>query len=350
MLTTAAHRAEDWLAHPTGEEELWAARLLQLGFAVQRHLAAAPSSPAAGEGVIEPVAVEGGDTIYPLDRRVEPVILTVVESWPAVCKPLVLIAEGMGPDGCHWVGPGHQPARFRVLVDPIDGTRGLMYGKRSAWFLAAVARDRGDATQLADTFASAIIELPSPKQEIADAFAAVVGRPTVARRGRVGGDARPLTFGPSRATTLRDGFAHVANFFPGTKVLAAQLLERIATATLGPSRSGGDIFDDQYISTGGQMVALMVGQDRFCCDLRPLFHAAAGLPGRGLECHPYDVAGALVARQSGVILTDGFGRPLDAPLDVHHGVHWCGYCNPAIRDQVQPVLNEWLAEQGITPD
>lgn len=344
----------DWVMHPTTEEDIWAARLLELGLSVQRHLSSA-EEPGI-DGAIEPVAFESGDTIYPLDRHVEPVIQRVIGSWSDECKPLVLIAEGMGTDGQQTVGAGIDAPRYRVIVDPIDGTRGLMYGKRAAWFLAAVARDRGEDTRLVDTFASAIVELPTAKQGWTDAFVAVAARPAAGLRTRVGGsEARPLSFQPSRATTLKDGFAQVSNFFPGTKVLAADLMERIATAVLGESCHGcADIFDDQYISTGGQMVELMLGHDRFCCDLRPLFHTIterqAGRVVRGIECHPYDVAGALVARQAGIILTDGFGRPLDSPLDVRHGIHWCGYANPGIQELIQPVVGRWLVEQGIGSD
>jgi hypothetical protein len=52
------------------------------------------------------------------------------------------------------------------------------------------------------------------------------------------------------------------------------------------------------------MVELMLGHDRFYCDLRPLFYDVlakqSGGAIRGLACHPYDVAGALVARQADV--------------------------------------------------
>jgi hypothetical protein len=48
-----------------------------------------------------------------------------------------------------------------------------------------------------------------------------------------------------------------------------------------------------------------------------------------------------------VILTDGFGRPLEVPLDVHHPVHWCGYANRALMDQIQPIILRWLEEHGV---
>ncbi len=340
----------------TAEHAAWGSRLLDLGYGVQRHVHQLLRSGTAN--LAEPVAQQGGDTIYQLDRQVEPVLEQVIARWPEECTPLLLVAEGLGADGRKRFGPAGKALRYRLIVDPADGTRSLMYDKRSAWFLAAVAEDRGDATRISDTFAAVMVELPIRKQTWADAFVALSGRPTIGRGSLIGGEmAREFRPQPSRATTLRDGFASVVSYFPGTKVLAAELMERIAAATLKgfrPSCAGrAEIFDDQYISTGGQMVELMVGHDRFCVDLRPLFHQIMEQQGgkviRGLECHPYDIAGAMAARQAGVILTDGFGRPLDAPLDVHTGIHWCGYANRAIQELVEPVIQAWLAEQGLVP-
>src|SRR5438874_2720046 len=105
----------------------WAGRLERLGFAVQRHVAAVTGRE--GVDLALPVAFEGGDTVFAIDRLVEPALTGEIDSWPDDCKPLLLIAEGFGPDGRRLFGaPGGAP-RFRLLVDPIDGTRGLMYDK-----------------------------------------------------------------------------------------------------------------------------------------------------------------------------------------------------------------------------
>lgn len=333
-------------------EQVWGQRLLALGQEIQQHLRRVLLE--SSDGLALPVAHEGGDTVYALDRHVEPVIERALATWPDADKPLLLISEGLGPDGRKSFGRPGEPERYRLIVDPVDGTRGLMYDKRSAWFLAAVARNRGEATTLADAFASVIVELPTTKQGWADAFLALSGERSRGFRRRLESvETRELVLQPSLATTLKDGFAHVVSFFPGTKVFAAELLERIVARTLGALRPGAaDVFDDQYISSGGQMVELILGHDRFCCDLRPLFYEIlgrqAGQAVRGLECHPYDVAGALVAQRAGVIITDGWGRPLDCPLDVHTGVHWCGYANSRIRDLVEPVVRNWLIEKGLT--
>ena len=335
----------------------WSELLLQLGVAVRHRLVEAHCTPS--EHFTQPVCYEGGDTIYGIDRHVEPVILEVVESWPSSCKPLLLVAEGMGTDGRLHVGSTQESPKYRVIVDPIDGTRSLMFDKRSAWFIAAVAEDRGEATTLRDTFAAALVELPTSKQGWVDTMVAERGRGVLARRSRVDNScAEDLHLRPSQAPSLRDGFGQVASFFPGTKVLAAELMERIAAATVGDIQVGqASVFDDQYISTGGQMVELIVGHDRFCCDLRPLFyeilrrdsHAAGSALNitEGLVCHPYDAAGALIAEEAGVIVTDGWGRELASPLDVHTPVHWCGYANQSLRIAIEPVIHAWLRERGL---
>ena len=73
----------------------------------------------------------------------------------------------------------------------------------------------------------------------------------------------------------------------------------------------------------------MAGHDRFIADLRPLLRpvlAERGLP-PALTCHPYDICCALIAEESGVIVTDPCGQPLDAPLNVDAEVAWVGYAN-----------------------
>lgn len=326
------------------------AKLLQeLGYAIRARLLKVRDT----SGDAHAVAHEGGDTIFGIDRHVEPLIEQCIKRWPAHLLPVTVICEGLGSDGTIKIG-GAGEAQFRLLIDPIDGTRALMYDKRSAWMLAAAAPERGAATRLSQAIAAVAVELPTSKQSRADAFVAT-SRSLNATRTRIdGAEPTSLEVTPSSAATLRHGFGHVVNFFPGTKRLAADLMETIAKATLGDvSIAEASIFDDQYISTGGQMIELATGRDRFCCDLRPLFYRilARDDPTQtaGLECHPYDVAATLVAQKAGVVITDGFGDVLDAPFDVTTGVHWCGYANENIRGLVEPVLQGWLSKQGLAP-
>ena len=132
-------------------------------------------------------------------------------------------------------------------------------------------------------------------------------------------------------------------------IQAATLTQRIVKQTLGAGDLGrASLFNDQYLSTGGQMVELLSGRDRFCCDLRPLFHRALERDGlimpERLCCHPYDLGGAAVARAAGVIVTDAWGGPLDFPLDVTSEIAWCGYANDSIFNAVAPVVAQFLDE------
>ncbi len=139
----------------------------------------------------------------------------------------------------------------------------------------------------------------------------------------------------------------VSNFFPGTKVLSAELMEHIARHMIGPADvTRATVFEDQYISTGGQFYELIVGHDRFNADLRPAFYQMQSQP-EGMCCHPYDCATMLIAEEAGVILTDPLGKPLDGPLDVNTGIAWAGYANAALRDRIAPLLKQFLHDKGF---
>ena len=342
----------------------WVDRLMLLGQAVRAEIV----RQRGGSDLASPVAFEGGDTIYEIDKRVEPIILEHGQRWADELGIVRIVAEGINAAGeVELSGSGARGARgaeaasvWRVLIDPIDGTRNIMYDKRSAWFLGAVAPespDRGPA-MLSDCIASVMMELPTSKQGRVDDLWAVVGGDAMCARTTLDDDGRvvaqePHSIGPSSAATLRHGWGQVTNFFPGTKILAAELMERIAAETLGRVRAGEAlVFDDQYLTTGGQLVELICGRDRFCCDLRPLMFEIVRARGgsaavEGLCCHPYDMAGLLVAQRAGVIVTDGFGRDLDGAFGVEQGVHWCGYANESLRGAIEPIIQSWLRAHGV---
>jgi hypothetical protein len=119
-------------------------------------------------------------------------------------------------------------------------------------------------------------------------------------------------------------------------------MESIAGKLIGKADvKRATVFDDQYISTGGQFYELIVGHDRFNCDLRNRFYAMLGEE-EGLCVHPYDAAGWLVAAEAGVILTDGVGGPLDGPLDCTTGLSWSGFANQALHDSIQPIVKAFI--------
>ena len=161
------------------------------------------------------------------------------------------------------------------------------------------------------------------------------------------GKAEPLRLQPSSAKTIDHGFAMITHFFPGTKVLAGELMEQIVQQLLGPlDARNAAVFDDQYISTGGQFYELIVGHDRFNADLRPFFHRLQNQPD-GLCCHPYDCATMLIAEEAGVVLTDGLGGELNGPMDVTTGIAWAAYPNAELRRCIEPLVTAFLKERGI---
>jgi hypothetical protein len=134
----------------------------------------------------------------------------------------------------------------------------------------------------------------------------------------------------------------IARFFPGVRTELAAIDEEIVMAALGPALPGkAHCFEDQYISTGGQLYELMMGHDRFVADLRPL------MKGVSLCCHPYDLCTALIARELGVIMTEPRGGSLSAPLNLNADVAWAGYANEAIRRQIEPLLQAALRKRGL---
>ena len=298
------------------------------------------------------VADNEGDTIFAVDRVSEELLIDFFEREIASRVPIVLIAEGL--EGGEVVLPRGAPrsdAVWRIVVDPIDGTRGLMYQKRSAWILTGVARIRGDDTTLADIEFAIQTEIPLVKQHLSDTVWAFRGKGVKGERfDRLTGKVADLQLKPSSATTIAQGFAMISRFFPGARDVLAEIDEEVVREALGKPQSGkAQCFEDQYISTGGQLYELMSGHDRFVADLRPLMQPI--MAGRGLDlsicCHPYDLCTELIARELGVIITDPSGQRLNSPLANETDVAWVGYANQAIRDQIEPHLWNSLRKRGL---
>jgi hypothetical protein len=294
-----------------------------------------------------------GDTIFAIDRLGDDLLVEFLEREVAPSCPLVLVAEGLA-DGRLVLprGRSETDALWRVIVDPIDGTRGLMYQKRSAWVLTGVAPNRGPETGLQDVELAVQTEIPFVKQHLCDTVWAVRGQGACAERAnRLTGECQRLRLHPSRATTIRQGFAGLARFFAGlAREELASIDDEVVARVLGPVRPGkAHCFEDQYISTGGQLYELMSGHDRFVANLRPLIEPVLARRGLALGrcCHPYDLCTELIARELGVVITDARGNSLRAPLSLEPDVAWVGYANEQIRRQVEPVLQAVLRERGL---
>ena len=315
---------------------------------------------AALESLSNVASDEEGDTIYAIDRVAEHVLIEEIARTIATdSAPVVLVAEGV-PGGRVIVPGGADASRaaWTIIVDPIDGTRGLMYQKRPGWILTGVARhqplrregsEQARQAVLSDIELAVQTEIPLVKQHLCDELWAVRGQGASATRvNRLTGASTPLMLRPSSSATIAHGFAMISRFFPGIRAELAAIDDEIVEEILGPPQPGkAQLFEDQYISSGGQLYELMAGHDRFVADLRPLFERRRGADGPALCCHPYDLCTELIARELGVTVTDEHGRPLNAPLDVTSDVTWVGYANAYIRQLIEPLLQQALTRRGL---
>jgi fructose-1,6-bisphosphatase/inositol monophosphatase family enzyme len=290
-------------------------RLCALGDHLQATVIAARTA-----GDADLARVEGettADTVYTLDRIADDALLGWFERhWPGV----EVVSEGLPAP----VIVGDDP-EWTVIVDTVDGTRALMYDKRPGWSLASAAPHGGT---LRDVVAVAMTELPVLKQAAADQLSATRGAGVRAERLDLrDGTRTAFVPRPSTAADLEHGFAQVVKFLPPGKpalaALEAQLFDRLGAR---------HVFDDEYLSSGGQVHELLTGRDRFVADLRPL--VVAGAP----ACHPYDLCTTMLLEEAGGVVTDPWGAPLDAPLDSTTPVAWVGYANIALARRIGPVL------------
>jgi fructose-1,6-bisphosphatase/inositol monophosphatase family enzyme len=296
---------------------------------------------------------QAGDVIYAVDRLSESVLVDrfagLAAKWPCL-----LVAEGLGVNGRRMLphGTPEKAAEIVALVDPIDGTRGLMYQKRPAWILTGIAPYRGGAETLADICLAVQTEIPLVKQNLCDTLWAVAGEGARAERFDLVARTRaPLALGPSKATTVAHGFGGLAKFFSGTRGELAAIDDAVVSRLLGAGGDDGDplVFDDEYLSSAGQLYELASGHDRWMADLRPLLQPARRAAGRApIFCaHPYDLSCELIAREAGVIVTDPRGQRLAAPLDVTSDVAWIGFANPALARSVGGALTAELLARGL---
>ncbi len=286
------------------------------------------------------------DVIYQIDLDAEETIREFLKKEADALGGIVLIAEGMNEDKVN-VFPEGMPeskAAWRLIVDPIDGTREIMVGKRSAFFLAGAAPNQGPGTRLAAIQTAVMVEIPTDRAFLGTSLWAI-------QRGGTQGFTRNLLDGtkqdwkpsPTQEPSIRGGFGQIVRFVhPGKDILSA--MEEEMVKELFPNLKDGEIaaFDDQYLSTGGQLYELLTGKDRFTADLRQSLYSKLSREGKrtGHVCHPYDLAASLVGMEAGIILTDAQGKPLDGPMDTTTGMDWVGYANTHIRDEVAPVLTK----------
>jgi len=306
---------------------------------------------AQGNAMTKVAAITAADTIYGIDTIAEAALLNFIEAQHSAFggAAFVLVGEFETGDALKF---GSGPPQFRVLLDPIDGTRLLMHKKSSGWILTGIAPERGEATRLAEIFFALQTELPPPKQTFGDTLWAGPISPVQGwRENLLTGESTPLLLGGEAADDLRHGFISFVNFFPRGKQLLAKLEEEFLYSPSVAAPAGEDlpIFTDQHLSTGGQLYALMTGQMRLVADFRPLLNRQWRQRHEPtlLCAHPYDLATALIARKAGVSLFDQHGANLDGPTAPTDEIGWIGFSNAKLAARYLPVLLETLERNNL---
>ncbi|MCK9589588.1 MAG: hypothetical protein WC076_05505 [Terrimicrobiaceae bacterium] len=317
--------------------------LCELGVAIRDEVLLQRAGLSAGS-LSSVTGYGGGDTIYAVDKFGEQAILAWFEkSWP-VEWPVQVVMEGIGHELCFPAGTPVPETRWKCLLDPIDGTRGIMYDKRSAWALGGIAPQMGGDTRLSGIVAAAMTEIPTSKQWRSDQFSATSEGPLVGNSFDIRANTvQPLAAAPSTAVGFSHGFSSFVKFFPEGRTLTAQIEERIWDELIGLNSSlSPTVFDDQYISTGGQFHEVIAGHDRMVGDLRPLIFQALDMGFSSLVCHPYDACAWLVLKKAGAVYEHPLGGFPDAPLDTTSGIAWIAYANETLASLARPVIRKVL--------
>lgn len=273
---------------------------------------------AGGDGDAAVVRSEGGDEVFGVDDRAETALareLAGLARWPGTA-----VVEGR--DSALAVAGGQGP--WRYICDPVDGSRVYLAGKRSAWVLLGAGRE---AATLEDLEVGAAVEIPLPGA--ASGVVAYAARGAAARAFRDdlarGGPPDPFTLAPRSGAEVARTFVSVVRGLHRPRSPLAQWEDAVLSHLEGP------LFEDAYLSTGGQLMGLAAGADAAVLDPRPLVGGATGLC-----AHPYDLAAIVVARSAGVVVEALPPGPLDVPLDTSTDVAWAGYANSEIAELVRP--------------
>jgi fructose-1,6-bisphosphatase/inositol monophosphatase family enzyme len=289
-----------------------------------------------------PAGKVAGDVSYRIDIAAEDVVDRYFHE-NLIEGGVVVICEGLG-EKVYPPGLDKKDARYFFIIDPLDGTREIMYDKRSCWILTGLAYNGKKAPNARDIFLSVQTEVPPTIQQYSSVLTAWRGKGAfrsvwdIKHRVQVEPE-KPLRV--SGAVDLRHGFAVFTNFFPGMKEIISRFEEAVLKKHLGDiEQDEALVFTDQYISSAGQLYLLASGKYRFVADIRAFVgsclqkHEGAF----SLCCHPYDLSSYLIFTEAGGILTNLNGEPADFPLDLETDCAWFAYSSEELRRSLEPVI------------
>jgi fructose-1,6-bisphosphatase/inositol monophosphatase family enzyme len=335
-------------------EARWRERLTPLAGELRATArAAVRSALAAGnlESLSMPVREGAGDTTFRLDECTEQAISRWLDATSRT-EALSLLTEDegwrhRGPDGRggNRELPGFDHGGPRIAIDPIDGTRHLMSDLRAAWSVISFAPPGEGEPRLSDLTLGICSEIPDSRAARWRCLWALRGGgafleeralesvcESAARRLHTGDDSR-----------AERGYFSFFRYLPAQRprlaAIEAHFFERLARLEGADVRS---CYDDQYISSGGQLALLALGTYRLSADLRGWLGAREPRQA-AIATHPYDLAGAvLIAREAGVIVDDPSGAPRDFPIDCTTAVSFVAWVNAATRARLHAHLSSAL--------
>ena len=263
--------------------------------------------------------------------------------------PVVLVAEGCRADAsCCPRAPTAADARWVIIVDPIDGTRGLMYQKRPAWILTGVAPTDPRRARWPTSSWPCRPRFRWSSSICRDELWAVRG-PGRGGHARQPADRRasrsrlaPVAAGDDRAR-LCDDLALLSRASRRAGRDRRRAWSRRCWARRSPGKAQS--FEDQYICE--RRPALRADGRARSVRRRSAAAVRAAAPGRraALCCHPYDLCTELIARElrRGRSPTSGAAartrRSTSPPTS-----SWVGYANEALQ-AVEPRRSRARADR-----
>jgi len=263
--------------------------IVRLAYEIQKglrpHLGSQASKQVAGKSA-------SGDEEFTIDEIAE----EIVDNYLRRCGlPVAYYSEGRG-----LVEFGNP--EYLLIIDPIDGTRPAMVGLEGGVVSIAVAPYSPNAT-MSDVFFGCVLELKADRL-----FTAVRG---CGASFQIEGTVTPIQLTPTQELNSMSWSFEIAGR-PSLPVL--QILSSLVD---GSSLRGGVFV---ISSTAFSLTRLVSGQFDAVVDIgnrlykeRPELHDAFVKAGNGtvMGLFPYDIAAAaLIAEESGCIVTDAYGQSL----------------------------------------
>jgi len=285
-----------------------------------------------------------GDVVYKIDVRAENIVENTFKRIGDEVCPILGITEKTGK---RVYGDG-EPEYF-IIVDPIDGTRPLMYQLHPAFSLVGIGKIiESRYPVLGDIEFCAMFQIPNLDKKYIDLVKAMKGKGTMMERYEVDTWKKIKTFRPtpSKAKSIEHGFIVISAPFSPREYLA-RVGDYIVKKVVREGRAR--VFYDEYLSTAGQFYRLLLGKYRIVVDLRPLQEKLLKTKGGelGLCAHPYDVCCALSLKEVNCPITDGYGNEKDFwrfPCDAKTDVHYIAYANEILREKIEPIILEAISK------